>query len=208
MARKFHDPSQLDLFGPATDERTPDLRKDGGSTLAGVLPATGARTGADGPDDRVAFGGAESDARRNGKPDAGLPSAGPESPASARSGVGTGSGEIHPPPTGGNLDVARNQANYRLTAADRIGEGSLKQKFRQNVAAIELLRTIEDERRPATDAEKAVLVKYIGWGGMPQVFAEPDEAPDWKSEQARMKELLTDDEYRSARASTLNAHYT
>jgi N12 class adenine-specific DNA methylase/adenine-specific DNA methylase len=122
--------------------------------------------------------------------------------------VGTGPGEIHPAPTGGNLDVVRNQANYRLTAADRIGEGSLKQKFRQNVAAIELLRTIEDERRPATDAEKAVLVKYIGWGGMPQVFAEPDEAPDWKSEQARMNELLTDDEYRSARASTLNAHYT
>ncbi len=84
----------------------------------------------------------------------------------------------------------------------------MKQKFRQNVAAIELLRSIEAARRPATRAEKSILVKYVGWGGLPQVFAESKEAPEWRREQSRIKDLLSDEEYRSARASTLNAHYT
>ncbi|MFZ5497046.1 MAG: DEAD/DEAH box helicase family protein [Verrucomicrobiota bacterium] len=89
-----------------------------------------------------------------------------------------------------------------------MGEGSLKQKFRQNVAAIELLRAIEAENRPATDAEKAVLVKFTGWGGMPQAFAEPKDAPTWSAEQKHLKHFLLPKEYRRARASTLNAHYT
>ncbi len=125
--------------------------------------------------------------------------------------MGNRPGEIHPAPggeNGGGVAAPRNRNNYRLTDADRIGEGSLKQKFRQNVAAIELLRTIEREQRLATTDERAVLAKYVGWGGLPQVFAEPGEAPHWKAEQQEIKDLLTADEYRSARATVLNAHYT
>jgi N12 class adenine-specific DNA methylase len=83
----------------------------------------------------------------------------------------------------------------------------MKQKFRQNVAAIETLRRIEEEHRVATPVEQAVLVKYVGWGGMPQVFAEvpPD---DWREEHAQVAQLLTKEVLASARASTLNAHYT
>lgn len=123
--------------------------------------------------------------------------------------MGPGAREIHSP-GGGASGVAppRNQSNYRITAADRLGEGSLKAKFEQNVAAIELLRAIEAETRVATPEQKAVLVKYTGWGGLPQVFAEPDEAPKWKEEQARLKELLLPEEYQAARATVLNAHYT
>ena len=89
-----------------------------------------------------------------------------------------------------------------------MGEGSLKEKFEQNVAAIELLRVVESESRPATAAEKAVLVRYTGWGGLPQVFATPNEALKWRAEQARLIGLLRPDEYRAARATVLNAHYT
>ena len=83
----------------------------------------------------------------------------------------------------------------------------MKQKFRQNVAAIETLRQIEGENRAATPAEQAVLVKYVGWGGMPQVFAEVPPG-DWREEHAQVARLLTKDEFAAARASTLNAHYT
>jgi N12 class adenine-specific DNA methylase len=83
----------------------------------------------------------------------------------------------------------------------------MKQKFRQNIAAIETLRRIEESNRAATPAEQSVLVKYVGWGGMPQVFAEVP-AKDWRVEHAQTAELLTKEEFAAARASTLNAHYT
>ncbi len=89
-----------------------------------------------------------------------------------------------------------------------MGEGSSKQKFEQNVAAILTLRTIEADAREPSAEEKSVLVKYCGWGGLPQVFATAEEAPKWQAEQARLKELLRPDEYSSARATVLNAHYT
>jgi N12 class adenine-specific DNA methylase len=103
--------------------------------------------------------------------------------------------------------VVDNSDNYRITKADKLGLGGQKQKFRQNLAAIETLRQIEAEGRPASAKEKAILVKYVGWGGMPQVFAEvpPD---DWREEHAQITRLLSKAEFTAARTSTLNAHYT
>jgi len=100
----------------------------------------------------------------------------------------------------------RNQHNYRITDADKLGAGSLKQKCRHNLAAIELLKQLEDEGRPATDAERRLLVRYVGWGGLPQVFDAWND--QWKEERERLESLLTEDELASARATTLNAHYT
>jgi N12 class adenine-specific DNA methylase/predicted O-methyltransferase YrrM len=119
--------------------------------------------------------------------------------------LGTGSGTVYSVATGSRVETS--SGNYRITDADLIGVGGIKQKFKQNVAAIEALRQIEAEDRTATPAEQAILVKYVGWGGMPQVFAEvpPD---DWRQEHGRIAELLTKDEFAAARASTVNAHYT
>ncbi len=88
-----------------------------------------------------------------------------------------------------------------------LGHGSLKQKCRDNFAAIELTHRLDAEGRDATEDEKRVLVKYVGWGGIPQVFADGGSS-EWDSERTRLKELLTGEEYAFARASTLNAHYT
>ena len=87
-----------------------------------------------------------------------------------------------------------------------MGVGSLNQKCRGNLAAIELLKQIEVENRPATAEEKRVLVRYVGWGGLPQVFDAYND--QWQPERERLESLLTPEELESARATTLNAHYT
>ncbi len=94
---------------------------------------------------------------------------------------------------------------YRITD-DHLGEGGAKTKFENNIAAILTLKRIEDEGRLATPAEQEVLAQYVGWGGLPQAF-DPDNGA-WADEFVRLKSLLTDEEYATARASTLNAHYT
>ena len=99
-----------------------------------------------------------------------------------------------------------NQHNYRITGEDRVGSGSLKAKCRDNLTALELLKRIEtDDRRP-TPGEKRALVRYVGWGGLPQVFDSGNDA--WSAERQRLEQLLTPEELESARATTLNAHYT
>ncbi len=103
-------------------------------------------------------------------------------------------------------EPVRNQRNYRITDADRVGVGSLKRKCQDNLAAIELLKRLETEGREATDAEKRLLVRYVGWGGLPQVFDPYND--EWKEQRERLEQLLTPEELDSARATTLNAHYT
>src|ERR1017187_3234585 len=97
--------------------------------------------------------------------------------------------------------------DLRITSAHGIGEGSLKQKAQANLAAIRILKTVEADNRPATPEERAVLVKYTGWGAMPNAFAtEPPR--DWQTVANELRNTLTAEEYTSARASTPNAHYT
>jgi len=100
----------------------------------------------------------------------------------------------------------RNQGNYRITDADRVGVGSLKQKCRNNLAAIEVLQRLETEGRPPTTDEKRILVRYVSWGGLPQVFDPYND--EWNEERERLETLLVSEELESARATTLNAHYT
>jgi len=120
--------------------------------------------------------------------------------------LGDDPGEIYTPSAGRN-GQRLNTRNYRIQPDDRLGDGSLKQKCRDNFAAIELARKLEVENRTATEEERRVLVKYVGWGGIPQVFAW-HAATDWEEERQKLSALLGTEEYEAARASTLNAHYT
>ena len=95
--------------------------------------------------------------------------------------------------------------DFRITD-DNLGEGGAKMKFRANVAAIRTLQSLETAHRYATNEEQTVLSRYVGWGGLPQAF-DGDNA-QWENEYRELYELLSHSEYTSARASTLNAHYT
>ena len=100
---------------------------------------------------------------------------------------------------------AQRATNFHITD-DALGHGGPKAKYLMNVEAIRTLKTIEAENRPATPEEQETLSRYVGWGGIPDVF--DDAKPSWAKEHVELKELLTEDEYVQARASTLNAHYT
>ena len=95
--------------------------------------------------------------------------------------------------------------NYVISDME-LGVGTAKEKFQRNVEAIRTLETIESEKRPATNEEQEVLSKYVGWGGLADAFDETKSA--WAKEYAELKTLLSEEEYISARESTLNAHYT
>jgi len=60
--------------------------------------------------------------------------------------------------------------DFRITEAHRIGRRGLKEKARDNIAAIRTLRQVEDESREARESEKAVLARYSGWGALSNVF--------------------------------------
>jgi len=114
--------------------------------------------------------------------------------------------EIQAEPDRPLAPTVAKQRVFRITDAERLGEGSLRQKCEYNLAAIELLKQLEAEGRPATEAEQRTLVRYVGWGGLPQVFDFYND--DWKVQRHRLEQLLTEDALTSARATTLNAHYT
>lgn len=95
--------------------------------------------------------------------------------------------------------------NFHITDPD-LGAGGQKTKYQNNVAAIRLLKDLEEQGRSATPEEQEILSRYVGWGGIPQAFDEANEK--WASEYAELKTLLTPEEYASARGSTLNAHFT
>ena len=95
--------------------------------------------------------------------------------------------------------------NFRITD-DHLGAGGPKEKFRRNIAAIETLKQVESEMRVATPEEQQILSQYVGWGGLADAFDE--SKGNWSDEYIQLKGLLTNEEYKAARESTLNAHYT
>ena len=207
-------------------ETTHSIRPDGGEALAGVPPKNGngvreQRTAA-----RNVDHGGGADRNGNGRDSPEADSAGSNAATGARSSLGIGMPEIplpaarvladgHQEDTQETRDLdapiaepepPRNQNNYRITEADKLGTGSLKNKCYANLSAIELLKYLETESRSASQDEKQILLRYVGWGGLPQVFDPLNKT--WAEERQQLENLLTPDELDSARATTLNAHYT
>ena len=100
---------------------------------------------------------------------------------------------------------ATDRHNFRITD-DAIGVGGAKEKFRNNMAAINLLHELEIENRLATPEEQEVLSQYVGWGGLPMAFDEHNAA--WAEEFKELYASLSPEEYRAAMESTLTAFYT
>ena len=95
--------------------------------------------------------------------------------------------------------------NYRITE-DTLGVGGAKEKFHNNMAAINLLHELELENRLATPEEQETLSKYVGWGGLSMAFDENNAA--WANEFQELYASLSPEEYRAAMESTLTAFYT
>lgn len=93
------------------------------------------------------------------------------------------------------------RTNFKIDRDD-IGSGTPLERFYHNKSAIQLLKKLESEHRLAQPYEQNVLSEYVGWGGLSDFFKEDN--PHY----LELKELLTDDEYESARESTLTAFYT
>lgn len=96
--------------------------------------------------------------------------------------------------------------NYRIEDLHLNDDGGPKVKFKQNIEAIKVLKSIEVHQRYATQEEQVVLAGFVGWGGLADAFDESKSA--WVNEYQELHGLLTESEYLAARASTLNAHYT
>ena len=95
-----------------------------------------------------------------------------------------------------NFDLANNE----------IAEVNKKERFHRNYAAISTLKKCQEENRFATTDEQKILSRYVGWGGIPEVFDE--RAGSWQTEYGMLKNILSPEEYASARESTLTAFYT
>ena len=91
-------------------------------------------------------------------------------------------------------------------ASHEVEEVNKKERFHRNYAAITVLKRCQEENRFATPDEQIILSKYVGWGGIPEAFDE--RADSWRTEYGMLKNILSPEEYASARESTLTAFYT
>ncbi|MFR1336798.1 LPD25 domain-containing protein [Longicatena caecimuris] len=101
--------------------------------------------------------------------------------------------------------LSADRHNYRITD-DALGVGGAKEKFRNNMAAVNLLHELQLENRRATPEEQETLAKYVGWGGLSMAFDENNAA--WAEEIKELYASLSPEEYRAAKESTLTAFYT
>lgn len=107
--------------------------------------------------------------------------------------------DLHP-------EIPPEERNNFKIKNDDLGIGTAKEKFRNNIEAIKVLKTCEKENRYATVEEQQILSKYVGWGGLKSAFDEQSDS--WGNEYAELKSLLTEEEYKNARESSLTAYYT
>lgn len=74
-------------------------------------------------------------------------------------------------------------------------------RFKQNIAAIKLLKQLEAENRMPTPKEQAILGNYNGWGGLKDAFLDTKENKE-------LRAVLTPEEYEAAKSTINDAFYT
>lgn len=101
--------------------------------------------------------------------------------------------------------VQSEKINYQIIDKD-LDKRTPKERYNDNVAAIRLLFSLEKQGRNATKDEQDILSRYVGWGGLADAFDESKS--NWANEYLELKSLLREEEYKSARESTLTSFYT
>lgn len=138
----------------------------------------------------------------------------------------TGSGRRDGEPSGQTSDIEQNVRQYKkrsnaiapedqnhvISPDDVIVPRGDTAKVRANIAAIKLVKNLDEKKKNPTPSEKKTLAKYVGWGGLAPVFENKWYDSNWKNKwgdfYTELKGLLTDKEWQAAKESTVNAHYT
>jgi len=175
---------------------TPDVRDEHIREFRGIFGAAELVRGADVGAPASSLGGAEDDAAGN---------TAPATVAAVADIVAEPTVPVQEAKPGG-LDRFGARVDHVIEGDDAIGQGGLMEKYRDNIRAIGLLRTLEADNRNATPDEHRVLARYVGWGGLKGVFDSANRA--WAKPHAELKALLSDAEWSAASRSQLDAFYT
>lgn len=107
----------------------------------------------------------------------------------------------------------RNTHNFHARGGERLAPTAPKARYEANLAAIRLLKQLQDEGRQATAQEKDILAQYSGWGGLGEFF-KGEPGTTYYSQQGEqspyqvLQSLLTDEELQAAQLSRNSAYYT
>jgi N12 class adenine-specific DNA methylase len=180
---------------------------DGGAEQSGETRPSGvpARTGEPGgPGTGEGDGGLPERGERTGQPE---PDQRPESPTDTAE-QDTERGDVaQPHPERGALEAIPDTGeSFHPTDTSDFAPAGKRAKLDANLAALRVLRELQASNRPATSDEQAVLARWSGWGGLPEVF--DDTKPEYETERNELRGLLSESEWNEARRNTLNAHYT
>lgn len=202
------------------------IRGTGGSGSArGLFESDGQPSAAGG---RSLFGERDEPAGSAGNGGSGNAPAGGGRPGTGNDRLGTSGGDggsgggireaVAKPAKKPKPEVIHSVGNYRLQGDFAAGGMT---GYKNNIAALSVLRDLRAEDREATPEEKDILAKYIGWGQYPQIFNKREYRSEWRDRAEQVRKLMGEAEFTreqnsleeqeriaKARRSTLNAHYT
>ncbi|HEN3037671.1 TPA: DEAD/DEAH box helicase family protein [Streptococcus agalactiae] len=106
------------------------------------------------------------------------------------------------------VEIKKTEAhNFKITEETLPEKLSPSERLNQNIEAISMLNRVESGQRELDSTAQEVLARYVGWGGLSEVFDE-SKGGQWKEARAFLKENLSHAEYEAARESTLTSFYT
>ena len=97
--------------------------------------------------------------------------------------------------------------NFKIKEETLPDKLSPSERLNNNLEAISMLNRIERGERDLDITAQEVLARYVGWGGLADVFDE-EKGGQWKEVRSFLKENLSQAEYEAARESTLTSFYT
>lgn len=114
----------------------------------------------------------------------------------------------HPEQTTEEVEIKKAEAhNFKITEETLPDKLSPSERLNNNLEAISMLSRIESGQRELDSTAQEVLARYVGWGGLADVFDE-EKGGQWKEARSFLKENLSQAEYEAARESTLTSFFT
>ncbi|HAP2940014.1 helicase-related protein [Enterococcus faecalis] len=113
-----------------------------------------------------------------------------------------------PEKTTEEIEIKKAEAhNFQIKEETLPDKLSPSERLNNNLEAISMLSRIESGQRELDSTAQEVLARYVGWGGLADVFDE-EKGGQWKEVRSFLKENLSQAEYEAARESTLTSFYT